>query len=181
MHSILSAGSQNADLGQAAFQCKAIRPKFNLDKLEIRVGNIPLDVLVDSGSQSNVISKDTFDLLVSRGLRAKVEPTDLELFPYTADKPLDLFGCFNAELEAGNQWGTAEIIIINDRDQTSLLSNDTSHALKLIKIGYNVGVNSLDSNTSNVSNYGSLLDNYKNLFSGVGKFKGPDIKIGIRS
>ena len=136
-------------------------------------------MLVDSGSQSNVIGKDTFDLLVSRGLRAKVEPTDLELFPFTADKPLDLFGCFNAELEAGNQRATAEIIIINDRDQTSLLSNDTSHALKLIKIGYNVGVNSLDSNTSSVSNYGSLLDNYKNLFSGVGKFKGPDIKIGI--
>ena len=134
MHSILSAGSQNADLGQAAFQCKAIRPKFNLDKLEIRVGNIPLDVLVDSGSQSNVISKDTFDLLVSRGLRAKVEPTDLKLFPYTADKPLDLLGCFNAELEAGNQRATTEIIIINDRDQTSLLSNDTSHALKLMYV-----------------------------------------------
>ena len=40
---------------------------------------------------------------------------------------------------------TAEIVIVDDHDQTPLLSRDTADALKVIKIGYDVGLNTVNS------------------------------------
>ena len=176
VNSVESSADKNVDRYQSAFSCKSWRPTFNHDKLEIIVGGVPLAMLVDSGSESDIISRDTFDHLVSLGLKADVRSSDIKLFPYTSNESLPVYGCFNAELEAGNQRATAEIIIIDDHDRTPLLSRDTAHALKVIKIGYNVGVNTVHSPKGI---YGSILDQYEDLFSGVGKFKGPEIKIGI--
>ena len=54
-------------------------------------------------------------------------------------------GCFNADLEAGNQRETAKIVIIDDHDRTPLQRRDTAYALKVIQIGYDVGVNTVHS------------------------------------
>ena len=91
---------------------------------------------------------------------------------------MPVYGCFNADLEAGNQRETAEIVIIDDHDRTPLLSRDTADALKVIKIGYDVGLNTV--NSSKGFFFSSILDQNGDLFSSVGKkFEGPENKIGI--
>ena len=85
---------------------------------------------------------------------------------------MPLYGCFNAELEAGNQQPTAEMVIIDDYDRASLLSRDTANVLKVIKTGYEVGVHMVHPFKGI---YGSILDQYADIFSSVGKFKGSEI------
>ena len=98
VNSVESSADNNVESNQSAFTCKSSKPRFSMEKLEIKVGGIPLDMLVDSGSESDIISKDTFDHLVSLGLKAKVMPSDIKLHPYTMDKSLPVLGSSNAEL-----------------------------------------------------------------------------------
>ena len=85
---------------------------------------------------------------------------------------MPLYGCFNAQLEAGNQQATAEMVLIDDYDRASLLSRDTANVLKVIKTSYDIRVNVVHSFKGI---YGSILDQYADLSSGVGKFKDSEI------
>ena len=52
------------------------------------------------------------------------------------------------------------------------MSRDTANVLKVIKTGYDVGVNMVHPFKGI---YGSILDQYADLFSGVEKFKDSEI------
>mgnify|MGYP001791049320 CR=1 FL=1 len=55
--------------------------------------------MVDSGSESDIMSRDTFDHLVSLGLKADVRSTDIKSYPYMSNESLPVYRCFNAESE----------------------------------------------------------------------------------
>ena len=97
-------------------------------------------------------------------LKADIRETDIKLFPYTIDKPLPVHACFNAKITAGDNSTTADFIIISDKGQPSLLGLTTAH-LGVFKIGINLDVNKV-----NQCKYASLLENYSDLFSGIGKY-----------
>ena len=159
--------------GKGAFACKT-HANFRFDKVVINVGGVNLDVLVDSGSECNIISIDTWHRLESLGIRADIRDSDIKLFPYTVTKPLTVHACFNAEIIAGDNSTSADFIIISDIGQPSLLGLNTARELGVLKIGINLEVNKV-----NQCKYAGLLANYSDLFSGIGKYRGAQVKIAV--
>ena len=167
-----SSESQTQAGNRNAFTCKS-RVDYRFDKIAVTIDGIPdIEVLVDSGCETNIIGLDTWKTLKSQGMCVEVRDSDVKLFPYAISKPLSVYGCFNAEIEAGSQNVKAEFIIINECKQPSLLGLETARQLGVLKIG-------IDVNNVSTGDYASVLEEYKDLFDGVGKFTGPAIKIGI--
>ena len=169
----LETEESSTEEGKGAFACKT-HANFRFDKVVLNVGGVDLDVLVDSGSECNIIGIDTWNRLQSLGIRADIRETDIKLFPYTIDKPLSVHACFNAKITAGDNSTTADFIIISDKGQPSLLGLTTARELGVLKIGINLDVNKV-----NQCKYASLLENYSDLFSGIGKYKGAQVKIAV--
>jgi len=142
------------------------------DKMVIQVGGVGLEVLIDSGAECNVISLDTWKDLVARGVKASSRKSDVKLFPYASSEPLDVHSSFDALVIAGKRQVNAEFVVINDKAQPSLLGLETASAVGVLKIG-------LDVNNVSALSYEEMLKPYDELFSGLGKMKGLEVKIAV--
>ena len=48
----------------------------------VKIGEISKEVLIDSGSASNLISEDNFKELIQRGLNAELQPCSKKIYGY---------------------------------------------------------------------------------------------------
>ena len=65
--------------------------------ITVKIGEISKDVLIDSGSASNLISQDNFKELIQRGLKAELQPCSKKLYGYGGQE-LEVVGQFKSEL-----------------------------------------------------------------------------------
>ena len=150
--------------------CKQAKLRFNTNS--VNIGGIDAEVLVDSGSECNVIGIDTWQNLKAQGINASSKESDIKLYPYASVKPLSVHSSFKAIIRAGKQAITADFVVIKDKGQPSLLGLETARSLGVLKIG-------LDVNNVSQCNYAKLLDRYSDLFTGLGKLKGLQVKIAV--
>lgn len=70
----------------------------------VNIGGVEMEMLVDSGATSNIISEDTWEELKAQKIQCKssvVPPNGRNLFAYASDKPLSVKGTFTCEIKAG--------------------------------------------------------------------------------
>lgn len=112
---------------------------FHIDQDETitcNLGGVQIEMLIDSGSRSNLISDKDWQNLKSLKVRAvnQVRNPDKTFMSYASKEPLDVLGSFDASITAGGETTSATFYVIKDGNK-SLLGKKTAMALGVLRIG----------------------------------------------
>ena len=108
------------------------------------IGGVPLKMLVDSGSDANVINASAWEKLKQEHVEVHSmrKGTDQVLRGYGSTAPLRVSGTFKASVSVSGRTEIATFFVVEE-GQCCLLGNVTSKALGVLR----VGVNSVDQST----------------------------------
>ena len=131
--------------------------------VNITIQGKPLNILVDTGSCMNIIPEPTFKEIQPD---VQLQPASNKVYAFDNNEPLAVAGKFTASVRY-NQRQTTTSFLVTRRGDTALLSYATASELDIIKISGN-----------NVSTRSDVIkEKYKDLFMGIGKLKGVQVKL----
>ena len=105
--------------------------------LEFIVGGVVIGMIIDSGSDVNIISEIDWEQMKRKGIKitnATVGGTEKILKGYASKVAMQIKGSFNSKIEIGKNIEDAVFYVIKDGQQ-SLLGRVTSEKLKVLKVG----------------------------------------------
>ncbi|XP_055604219.1 uncharacterized protein K02A2.6-like [Uranotaenia lowii] len=108
----------------------------NTNVISCKIGGVDVDLLVDSGSDANLIPDSEWERLKQAKVvvRKCIKGSSRILKGYANDSPLPIIGTFVANVKAGSSSVEAEFYVIKG-GQRSLLGDSTSKQLGLLKVG----------------------------------------------
>ena len=136
-------------------------------KIEVFIGGILVEMLVDSGASTNVIDKHLWSKLKREKIECVSKKSNKKLYPYGSKQPLEVLGTFSALTNVGEFVVKAEFVVI-DGEGESLLGRETAVQLGVLQFG--APVYSLKSKEE-------ILQDYKGVFEGMGKLTGYQVKL----
>ena len=133
---------------------------MRISSLNVSVGGVKLDVLMDSGATHNIIDEDTWMYLKSKAITctSSAKPAGQQLYTYASTRPLQVKGTFTCDVRAGRGQALADFFVIKGKG-IPLLCKQTAMKLGMLKIGVNIAA---------VAETSQLLkQQYPEVFSGV--------------
>ena len=118
---------------------------------------------IDTGSDVNIIDEDMYKKI--KGY-VTLEKPKIKLLGYNSNTPLRTIGKFCETVEVRKQLTVATFYVVSRRSE-SLISAETAAALGLIKFANMITTKS------------SILQQYPDVFSGIGKLKGVQVQLHI--
>ncbi|XP_022827954.1 uncharacterized protein LOC111357464 isoform X5 [Spodoptera litura] len=115
------------------------------DSIICTVGDVQIEMLIDSGSKCNIINDVTWEILKSKDVRVEnqVKNPDKKFMAYGSQEPLTVLGCFDSSISADNGSTLQEETFYVVKSGTrNLLGKDTATKLGVLKVG--LGVNAVD-------------------------------------
>ena len=141
----------------------------------VKIDNTTPSMLVDSGAQSTVLGERQLNNLVKSGLKAKLQLEERNLRVY-GNGYLPVVGKFEASIECNGR-KIMETILVTRGEGRCLLGSPSAKRLQVLKVGPELG------DVANVYSVGSgidgIVDRLPNVFSGVGKLAGYQLKLHI--
>ena len=107
----------------------------------VQVGGVDLKMLIDSGANSNIIDKGTWEQLKVKGVKCESQAAtpDKKLYPYASSQPLPVKGSFKCTVSVCDRSTKAEVLVIKGRGM-SLLGKITAAELGVLKVGINIAM-----------------------------------------
>ncbi|CAG9137613.1 unnamed protein product, partial [Plutella xylostella] len=114
------------------------------DTITCTLGDVQIDMLIDSGSKCNIISDVAWENLKSSGIRVEnqIKNPDKKLMAYGSDKPLNVLGSFDSIIIVGNGKPLKATFFVVQNGTRNLLGKDTATKLGVLRIG--LGINAID-------------------------------------
>lgn len=137
---------------------------------KLLVGGVRVEVVVDSGAGSNVISEEKWQQMKKRGVSASACFTQKKLYAYGASKPLEITHSFKAMVNSGEHQALAEFVVVKGRGPI-LLGRETSIQLNLLQLAHVCEVKQ--------SKLTELQTRFKECFTGLGKLKGFKLQLHV--
>lgn len=110
-----------------------------------KVGEVEIPMIIDSGAAANIISQKVWEQM--KQLRATVSEMSTEIdrsfMCYASNKPMAITGSFVAEIEGGRRKVKAKFYVAKSGQQC-LLGDETAKALQVLKVGFDIGHVSID-------------------------------------
>jgi hypothetical protein len=107
----------------------------NDDRVNVMVGGVSVNFLIDSGASHNVLDKSTWEYMKKCQVKGTCILDTRPLYPYGAEKPLVPLGKFNTEIKLGHKLLQEDFYVLNCTG-TPLLSKDTARNLGVLLLGY---------------------------------------------
>ena len=101
-----------------------------IPRCEVEICGESVPFIVDSGAVTNIISRETYELIKDNVTLAKTSKT---LYAFGQSKPLKMMGQFETDLCVNSKKVRAIIFVFNGKS-SNLLSASTSRALELLHI-----------------------------------------------
>ena len=145
--------------------------------LEVSASGVTTQVLIDTGSVSNIMGLDEYRELKARGLYAKME--EYHKLPYACGGgKLEVIGHLSAENSVGGKTVNSQFVVIEKG--RCPLGNASSKALGLLRIGPGADVdcecNAVGEDLATV-----LQGKHSKVFDGAGKLKDYKLKLHVDS
>ena len=141
--------------------------------IDVSVGGVRIPMIVDSGASCNVIGRNEWEPLKSKGIKCQSSrDTGTNLFAYGSTTPLPVAGNFTADVAIGETLlDSVRFTVIEGKGQ-SLLGRDTALKLNVLTVGPQLKqINSVESK--------SILHEFPEVTQGFGKLKDFKLKIPI--
>ena len=162
-----------------------------LPKAVITIANCPVEILIDSGASINILDKTTFAKIKETNPLITLLSSSTKVFAYASDTPLALAGKFTSEISTKDAV-TVGTFYVAANSKGNLLSFKSATDLKLLHVNVDtvhhasIGQHQLtpptkiEQNSSHTGNLSTdLVQEFSELFNGVGKLKDTTIKLHI--
>ena len=144
--------------------------------ISVKIGGISRDVLIDSGSASNLISKDTLQELEYQMLKIELKPCTKRLYAY-GGRELGVQGQFHSEVSVSKANVAANFIVVDSG--RCLLGYSTATDLGILRVDPMGTLGTGNCNTVDDTLLGELKAKYPSVFQGIGKLKDYRLKLHI--
>ena len=101
-----------------------IIPPKKTPETTVKVAEVPVQVIIDTGSSVNILNSEYFKKIKQQNPRIKLQPTKTKVFAYGAQHPMHLLGQFTAEVQH-NLTKTTSTFLVTQENNTCLLSYNT--------------------------------------------------------
>ncbi|XP_055540021.1 uncharacterized protein LOC129726870 [Wyeomyia smithii] len=135
--STIGDADQEAKPSQKSYYCFYLGTKNN--NLEFTLGGVSINMLVDSGSDVNLLTALEWEKLKQRDVRVQqmAKGSKDVIKGYGSDMPLQIIGSFVAKVSIGAKAVMAKFFVVND-GQRCLMGDATAKALGVLRIGREV-------------------------------------------
>ena len=147
---------------------------YRVKLVTVTIDNSLVKILVDTGSSINLLDEETFRSLVKCPTLTKEHNP---VIPY-AGRPMNIRGKFSAEI-SGNNATVSSTVYVTSEGKGNLLSYETAVLLGYVpeicevnKVGESIPEKTTD-------RYSKLCEEYSDIFEGIGKLKGVQVKLHI--
>ena len=154
----------------------------------VKIANVAIDMLVDTGASVNVIDETTFNWMRGRMSPAlHLAPSHVRLYPYGAKAPLPVMGEFKAETTScSTSTSTTARFIVVRGNSGCLLGRETAPELKLIHMAedqnQSQSASAVHIDTRSPDRVvDGLKSKYPEVFSGFGKLTDYQVHVHINS
>ena len=153
------------------------------NSLKLQIEDKIMNVIIDSGASCNLMSEEVFDLVTGGGV--KLLACNKRVFAYASAEPLQLKGKCNLNvcIPQTQKSLKAEFYVTQGKAAT-LLGRDASELLGVLRVG--IPVNNCDvkpdsssANAPQANRKASLRARFPQVFQGLGKLKGYQLKLHI--
>ena len=144
--------------------------------MNVSIDAIVQEVLIDSGSVSNLMGEDDFQKLKNVGFKGSLKHCSRKLFAY-GGREIEVVGQFKMEISVGNAKVVSNFVIV--KCGSCILGNTAAKELGVIHISPKASqiggsCNEVKSNFAN-----QLKAQYPKVFTGVGKLKDFELKLHV--
>ena len=139
---------------------------------KIKVHGTPVTIMADSGASINILDEKEYRRLPNR---PNLEPSSVKIYGYQSKVPLRALGKFTTALESETKKLSDKLYVV-EGSGGSLLSWKTSQGLNLLQTVQKIGNRPSKPENNAPAN---LIEGYDDLFHGLGKLKGYQIKLHI--
>ena len=144
--------------------------------MNVSIDGIVQEVLIDSGSVSNLMGEDDFQKLKNAGFKGNLEHCSRKLFAY-GGREIEVVGQFKAEISVGNAKVVSSFVVV--KCGRCILGNATAKELGVLHIGPKASPIG-GSCTEVKSDFANQLKvQYPKVFTGVGKLKDFELKLHV--
>nr|XP_054763090.1 uncharacterized protein K02A2.6-like [Lytechinus pictus] len=133
-------------------------------RVSVLINNVMTSVVIDTGASVNIMSKETFNTISQQELL--LEPTDRQVYAFGANSPIDVLGKISLPVRHKTQTQTA-VFFVTEHNGPTLLRLNTAKKLQMIAVTYNVHAAP------------SIIDEFSDRFSGLGKLTGVTCKLHV--
>lgn len=136
-NAIVRSKDQNTETNHKSYYCFYFGNESNI--LVCTVGGVALEMLVDSGSDVNLIHSSAWEKLKQQGIKVRqMEKGCSQVIKgYGSNVPLRILGSFHTDIEIQRKCEFAKFFVV-DEGQRCILGDATAKALGVLKIGVEV-------------------------------------------
>ena len=163
-----NSSSEDSDEDGYAFSVNSTGKEHSQPMFNIVIHDTPMTIMADSGASVNVLDEKDYQALSKR---PELQTTKVKIHPYKSNKSLKVLGKFKTVLKFNTKCVEDKLYVVQGSGG-SLLSWKTSQELGLLKAVHNVNDDSSPTTEK-------LIKEYDELFHGLGKLKGYQIKLHI--
>jgi len=117
------------------------------DKIFVKIGGLPVTMIIDSGASCNVIVRNVWEYLKANKVKCVSSKASKKLYSCGSNQPLQIANIFIAEVSVGGRvLSGVEFFVIENKGQ-ALLGRETAIALGVARLESPVRVNSLEAST----------------------------------
>ena len=169
----------NQELSESDEYAFCINNDKQLEMMDVKVGNVYIRMLIDSGSSANVIDTETWKYLKKQHVKCSYsERMTQRLYPYGSRQPLNTVGKFTTTVQIGDHKTETDFLVINGRGK-SMLSKATAEKLGVLKIGLNVNTVQSDKPSKSGICKDDIAKCYPEICIGLGKLNSYQANIHI--
>ena len=140
------------------------------------IDGIVQEVLIDSGSVSNLMGEDDFQKLKNAGFKGNFEHCSRKLFAF-GGKEIEVVGQFKAEISVGDAKVVSSFVVV--KYGRCILGNATAKELGVLHIGPKASPIGGSCNEVKSDFADQLKAQYPKVFMGVGKLKDFELKLHV--
>ena len=143
----------------------------------VKIGEFPVDFIVDSGATVNVLDNATFSK-INANSQITLSSTNLKLFPYGSSTPLSIQGSFTSQISHRDKVTNAMFVVVKNENSGSLLGHKTATDLELFQehANFHPIQNISDSSDGFVQTFATK---YPQVFNGIGKLNDFQLQLHI--
>ena len=150
------------------------QPAKGVEDIIVNMGGIDVSVVIYSGASVNVIDRVLWEKLKAKHIKCKSWKTNKPIYSYGSQESLTVAGCFTVEVcvpTTGRNISTDVYVI--EEPGCAILCRKTATLLGLLNLSVLSQPQVIQSDLNNLS------EQFKDVFTGVGKLKDYQLKITV--
>ena len=124
-------------------------------KIPVKVGGLPVTMIIDSGASCSVIGRNVWECLKANKVACVSTKASKKLYAYSSNQPLQVAGIFTAEVSVRESVLSGVEFVVIENEGHALLGQETAISRGVLKLGAHV--NSLEVSTDGAKGEASIF------------------------